>query len=128
MRRRDLLARLSLTLIAVPLVGACLSEDEDDYPLRPPGSPVGGAPPGEGDGTFTGRNQDSSGHAHTVEFKCTDLEGGRQSYTAEGPHTHQLSLSSEQVDQLLDGRTVTLQTTGGGHEHTWVLRKPGAVC
>ena len=72
MRRRDLLARLSLVLLAVPVIGACVSDD-DDYPIRPPGSPTGGsAPPTEGDGSFLGRNEDQSGHDHTVEFRPGD--------------------------------------------------------
>lgn len=127
MRRRDLLARLPLVLLAAPILG-CATED-DDYPLRPPGQQTGGtSPPQGGDGVFTARNQDDSGHDHTVEIRCSSLEDGQTTYVADGPHTHNLELSDSDLEDLLDGRTVTFTTTGGGHEHTWVLRAPGSVC
>jgi hypothetical protein len=126
MRRRDLLARLPLALLAIPVIGCAA---EDDYPIRPPGQPIGGtSPPAGGDGIFTSSNQDDSGHDHTVQMRCSDLEDGQLTYIAEGPHQHTLTLDLDDIEDLLDGRTVMFQTTGGGHNHTWQLRVPNNIC
>jgi hypothetical protein len=118
-----------MVLLAVPVLGAagCLGDD-DEYPLRPPGGAGGGseAPSGGAD-SFVGRNQDESGHQHTVELRCSALAAGRASYVAEGPHEHTLTLTDDDIDDLLSGRSVTL-TTDSLHAHTWVLSMPDGLC
>jgi hypothetical protein len=129
MRRRDLLARLPLFLMAIPVVGACVAEDE--YPKRPPGGHdgTGNPPPDDGtdDANFRVENQDSSGHSHWFEISCANLDDGTLTYTAQGPHTHQVTITEAQLDDVLAGDTVTVQTTAG-HPHTWVIAMPSELC
>jgi hypothetical protein len=130
MKRRELLAKIPMMLLAVPVLGAagCLTDDDDEYPLRPPGGGGGTSEgPGGGADSFVGRNQDESGHQHTVEIRCASLEAGRTTYVAEGPHQHTLTLSDGDIDDLLAGRSVTVTTTAL-HEHTWVLSMPDGLC
>ena len=120
-----------MMLLAVPVLGAagCLGGDDDEYPLRPPGNAGGGSegPGGSGADSFVGRNQDESGHAHTVEIRCASLEAGRTTYVAEGPHEHTLTLSDGDIDDLLSGRSVTV-TTDSLHPHTWSISMPDGLC
>lgn len=131
MKRRELLSRLPLILLAVPLVSGCAANDEDDdYPTRPAGGGGGGGGIGEPEeqaGAFMVANQDDSGHSHTFEVTCGQLEAGVTTYTAEGAHTHQVPLTEEQIADILDGRRVTVQTSAG-HAHTWIVQMPARLC
>lgn len=133
MLRRDFLsriARIPLVLVAVPVVGACAAED--DYPTRPPGG-GGGAGGGSGSGqpqpdaAFTVQNDDDSGHQHWFEVACLELEDGKSTWTAQGAHTHMVTLTNEQLDAILAGDMVSVTTTGG-HTHTWVFAMPQTLC
>ena len=126
MNRRELLSRISMFLVAVPVVGACAAEDDRD--TRPPGGGGGGGGDGGGgEQTFMVQNQDSSGHAHTFEISCADLEDGVSAFVAGGAHTHMVQLSDQDVADILDGRSVTVQTSGG-HPHTWIVQMPSGLC
>jgi hypothetical protein len=129
MLRRDFLsriARIPLVLVAVPVVGACV---EEEYPKRPPGG--GGTGSGsdqpDPDTAFRVENDDDSGHQHWFEVACLELDDGKTTWTAQGAHTHQVTLTSEQLDAILQGDMVSVTTTGG-HTHTWVFAMPQQLC
>ncbi len=128
MNRRELLSRLPLFLLAIPVV-ACVAEEP--YPPRPPGGGGGGgadpAPDAGADAAFTVANQDDSGHAHALELRCTSLQAGQASYTATGAHTHVVNLTADDIAEVLAGRTVTVTSTAG-HPHTWVIAMPASRC
>lgn len=128
MNRRTLLSRISLLVAAAPVLIGCAAQ-EDDYPPRPPGGGGGGDPDPEPDedGAFLVENQDASGHAHSFELTCAQLEGGVATYTAGGAHTHQVTLTDDQIADILDGRQVVVETSGG-HPHTWIVQMPVALC
>jgi hypothetical protein len=117
--------------MAIPVVGACVAQD--DLPKRPPGGTGGGGtgdPPPQDpppDSNFRVENDDNSGHLHWFEIACTDLDDGRLVYTAMGPHTHQVTLTDADLDSILAGETITVQTTAG-HPHTWVIAMPSQLC
>lgn len=121
MNRRDVLKRLGLVLVAVPVIN-CASEEE--YPPRPPGGGDGG---GEEDAGFMVSNDDYSGHAHSFEVRCAELEDGKSVWTAGGAHTHMVTLTDAQIASVLDGERVTIETTGG-HPHTWIIEMPSGRC
>jgi len=127
MNRRDILKRLGLVLIAVPVM-SCAAES--DYPDRGGGGGGGGSGGGGGDeedAAFTVSNNDYSGHAHSFEVKCTELEGGQAVWTAGGAHTHQVTLTEAQITSVLNGESVTIETSGG-HAHTWIVQMPSGRC
>lgn len=129
MNRRMLLSRISLLVAAAPVLIGCAAQ-EDDYPPRPPGGGGGGGngdPEPDEDGAFLVENQDASGHAHSFELTCAQLEEGVATYTAGGAHSHQVTLTADQIADVLDGRQVVVETTGG-HPHTWIVQMPSALC
>lgn len=122
MRRRDLLYVLTL-----PMIGCVV---EDDYPVRGgavPGDLGGGGGAGDRPTSFVVTNDDDSGHTHAFEVRCVDLEARQDTFTAGGAHTHEVRLTDEDIDTILDGGTVTIETTGG-HPHRWVVRMPAGLC
>ncbi len=136
MNRRELLSRIPLFLMAIPVassaLGGCASEEP--YPPRPPGGGGGGGggdteadPDAGAETSFLVQNQDSSGHPHSFEMSCASLDGRQYTYTAGGAHTHMVTLTDEDIDDILSGRTVTIETTGG-HPHTWVIAMPASLC
>ena len=126
MRRRELLSRLPCVLLAVPVVG-CLSNEEDDYPVRPGGTPSGGSAPPGGAAAFTAINADDSGHSHSFEIRCSQRDQGAQVFVADGPHKHDVTLTDAQLDAIFRGDTVRIDTNDI-HPHTWVIRKPAEAC
>ena len=130
MNRRDILKRLGLVLIAVPVAASCAAEEP--YPPMPPGGGGGGEGGGGGgggeeDASFMVSNNDYSGHTHSFEVLCSELEDGKTVWTAGGAHTHQVTLSDAQLATILDGQSVTVESTGG-HPHTWVIQMPSGRC
>lgn len=126
MNRRDILKRLGLVLVAVPVMNCAA---EEDYPPRPPGGGGGGGSGGgdEEDASFMVTNDDYSGHAHSFEVLCTELEDGKTVWTAGGAHTHMVTLTDAQIASVLNGERVTIETTGG-HPHTWIIEMPSGRC
>ena len=129
MHRRELLLRLPMFLVAIPALG-CLGA-EDHYPSRPGGVPSGGGgasdPPRGGADSFLVQNDDDSGHLHSFELTCNNLEGGKTAYTALGAHTHTVTLTDADLEAVLAGSAVTVETTAG-HRHVWVVRMPDRLC
>lgn len=114
-----------MVLLAIPVIG-CVAED-DDYPPRGGGGGGGGAEPGDDPEPFFVENDDASGHTHSFELSCAMLESRQYTYTAGGAHSHQVTLTDDDIDDVLNGVTVTVQTSGG-HAHTWVLQMPSGRC
>lgn len=121
MNRRELLGKLSI-LLAGPVVlkaAACVTE-------------IDGAPPPAGDGgggadQFAVMNQDGSGHTHMFWIECEQRGAGPWTYLAEGAHSHQVTLTSDELDAVFRGEAVTVQTTAG-HPHTWMVQMPAGMC
>jgi hypothetical protein len=130
MDRRQLLARIPMFLVAVPMLG-CLGEEDDHYPSRPGGGGGyggGGANPPEGnDDSFLVANEDDSDHAHSFQMSCKRLDEGQTVYTALGPHTHTVTLTEADLEAVLRGDAVTIETNGG-HRHLWVVQMPAQLC
>ena len=131
MQRRQFLARLTGSLLAIPaasaLVGCALEDEPGQNPpgsWTPPGGGGGGLPP---DPSVAVMNADNSGHLHSFELKCSHAVADGWTYTADGAHTHQVSLSAQDLDQIFAGGTVTI-TTNDGHPHTWVISLPNGMC
>jgi len=129
MKRRDLLARIPMILLAVPVLKACAAED--DRTTRPPGT---GGTGGDGDNggddpasSFRVENDDDSGHLHWFEITCVQLDSRQTTWTALGAHTHMVTLTADELDQVLAGDNVIVETTAG-HPHTWILQMPAGMC
>ncbi len=120
MHRRELLARIPFVLLGVSMI-RCASEDP--YPPEPGGQGGGGGGGEDEITSFRVENNDGSGHIHWFEVQCTQLTSGQTTWTAQGAHTHTITLTDDQLADIVDGRTVTVETTGG-HPHTWILTMP----
>lgn len=123
MHRRDLLRGIPLVLLA-----SCAARD--DRPLVGGGGPYGGG--GGGGGTsgatdFRVENHDDSGHQHWFEVTCTNLDDHILVYTALGPHTHTVTITDEDLDKILAGDQVRVNTTTP-HPHTWWFELPTSAC
>ena len=125
MRRRDLLARIPMVLLAVPVLKACAAEE--DRTTRPPGTGGGGGDDEPGPTEFRVENDDASGHLHWFSVTCVQLDSRQTTWTAQGAHTHMVTLTEDQLDSILAGDQVIVNTTGG-HPHTWVLQMPSDMC
>ena len=131
MNRRDLLRKLPVVL-AVPatlkLVAACTTEIDGNPPPAGGGGGGGGSGGGGGDATqFAVMNSDASGHSHMFWIECDQRGAGPWTYTAEGAHTHEVTISAEQLDQVFLGQAVSIETNGT-HPHTWVIQMPSGMC
>lgn len=137
--RRAFLKKLGWGMIAVPvaskLVG-CAADDGGDYPPNPgptgpipgPGNTQGGPDAGQTlVASFAVQNTDGSGHLHSFDFTCEVALGSTVTFVAGGAHTHQVTLTASEVDQVLAGGSVTVQTSDG-HPHTWVVEMPADGC
>ena len=127
--RRNFLRNAGLLLampLAVKVVGCA-----DEPGQYPPGG--GGTPPGGGGGgnedaeSFSVMNSDSSGHSHSFEIECAQVNAGGWTYTADGAHSHDVALTEDELALIFAGGTVTVQTTDG-HPHTWVIAMPSGMC
>lgn len=132
--RRQFLTQVSGALLAVPVVAAglsaCAAEEDHGLPEWDPNAPPPVPPGGGGDTvaqSFMAHNEDSSGHSHTFEVKCSHRGANGWVYTAGGAHTHTVELSAADLDAVFAGSAVTIDTTDG-HPHTWVVRLPDGVC
>lgn len=129
MKRRDFVKRLSAGLALGPLViklQACAGDTE--VPTRPSGGGGGGADAGGTIAQFRVTNTDSSGHGHWFWIACSEAAAGVETrYTAEGTHSHLVTVSAADLDRILAGEQVTLSTTDG-HPHTWIIQMPSGMC
>ncbi len=136
MRRRDFVKRLSAGLALGPLVlklQACTVGGD----TPPPGSGGGGGGTGSGGGSvdagsdllqFQVTNMDSSGHSHWFFIECSQVEAGADtSYTAEGSHTHVVNVTGADLDRILAGDSITINTNDT-HAHTWIIQMPSGMC
>lgn len=132
MNRRHFLASI-LGAAAVAQLAACVGDVDDPNP--DPGSGGGGgggggSAPDAGAATaesFVVTNTDSSGHGHSFQIQCAHATEDGWTYTAGGAHTHSVSLTSAQLQQIFAGQSVTVQTSDG-HAHTWVIARPADRC
>lgn len=131
MNRRDLLRKLPVVLAApavLKLVAACTT-DVDGNPA--PGSGGGGGTGTGGGGEtateFAVMNNDTSGHTHMFWIECDQRGAGPWTYVAEGTHTHQVTLTADQLDAVFRGEQVSIDTTDG-HAHTWIVQMPNGMC
>lgn len=128
-RRRDFVKRLSAGLALGPIIlklEAC-TVGSDAGGTAPP--PAGGGSDAGGDLLqFRVTNSDTSGHSHWFWIECTQVEAGADTtYTAEGSHTHLVTVTGADLDRILAGESITLDTTDG-HPHTWIIQMPSGMC
>jgi len=128
--RRDLVRKLPVLLVGPALLKAAACVTEIDG--RPAPGSGGGGGTGSGGGGETATefgvsNSDTSGHMHMFWIECDQRGAGPWTYVAEGPHTHEVSLSAEQLDAVFRGEMVTVETTAG-HPHTWLIQMPSGMC
>jgi hypothetical protein len=128
MHRRQFLAAFA----SAPLLASACQVGNPE-PTPGPGGPGPGGPGGS-DGPDAGvpegfavSNADASGHSHSFTIQCAHADAAGWTYTAGGAHTHQVSLTAEQLAAIFAGDTVTVETTGG-HPHTWVIARPTSAC
>jgi hypothetical protein len=122
MQRRDFLKGVGLTLIAIPVLPACVV-DERRYRSEPPLVPPTSGGEAGGIESFLVANSDSSGHSHQFEITCSEEGANGRTYVATGPHTHEVTLSRAQLAAVFAGDRVTVQTSTP-HAHTWLIQAP----
>jgi hypothetical protein len=84
---------------------------------------------GTGDACDTGADGagTADSHGHTITVAAADLAAGTGgTYTSTGDHTHDVTLTAQDMTDLLADCTVTVSSTAGGHDHTWVITLPAA--
>lgn len=75
----------------------------------------------------------SAGHTHTVSVPAADMAAANAAHTyttssaGATPHTHSVSFTAAQFQQLASGMSVTVSTTADatGHQHTFSLAASG---
>lgn len=131
MNRRDLLRKIPVVLVGpalVKVVAACTTEIDGNPPPGGGGGGTGTGGGGTGDATqFAVMNQDTSGHTHMFWIECDQRGAGPWTYTAEGAHTHEVTVSADQLDAVFRGEQVVIETNGT-HPHTWMLQMPNGMC
>jgi hypothetical protein len=122
MNRRSFILRVGGALVAVPAVLSLTACGDDD-------GGGGGTPDANlGATSFQASTSDNSGHSHSITVQCSDLSGNSATYTSTsgGGHTHSVTLDSTQLAAIANGDTVMVDTTDGGHAHTWAIAKGNA--
>lgn len=116
--RREFLHGAYVTLLLIPLASAACSST-----------------PGTGGGSCDGVQSTSSvalSHTHTVCVLASDLSSPPPSgatYTTSGSsgHTHQISLSHDQLGNIQAGQSVAVTSTNvQGHTHDFAIMKSAA--
>jgi len=73
-------------------------------------------------------NPDNTGHTHNVIIPLADLAtppSGGQTYTSDGSHQHQITLTHEQLADINSGGSDSVTSTFvSGHSHEWTIKKP----
>jgi len=134
-RRRDFVKRLSAGLALGPIILKLQACTVGGDTPEPGGGGGGGGGTGGGGADaavdltqFRVTNMDDSGHSHWFFIECDQAAAGVEtSYTAEGTHTHVVTITGGDLDRVFAGEQVSLQTTDG-HAHTWVIQMPNGMC
>ena len=128
MKRRDFLG-MTTALLGAPLLiklTAC-SDDGGGGGTTTSGGTTTTGGGGGGNPAFRISNSDTS-HPHSFVIVCADVDKETVTYTAGGSgHTHPVTLSGDQIADILDGQTVTVETTDL-HPHTWTITMPSDGC
>jgi len=121
MDRRSFLLRVGGAVIAIPAILHATACSGDDEP--------GGASPDSAPATSFTAMGTLSGHTHEIEIQCADLSSGGVTYTSTSTngHTHDVTLSADQLADIAAGVTVTVNTTDL-HPHEWIISKPSTAC
>jgi len=121
-KRREFLIRAGQAVFAAPMVLTAISCGKDAGAPTNPNVPT----------DFSSTSTTDNGHAHTMQFKCSDLASRELTYTslAAGGHTHEITLTSPQLDQILANQSVgPIESTNDfGHTHFWTIQKPSSTC
>jgi hypothetical protein len=119
MNRRKFLIGLSIALIAGPatlsLKGCGKSSSEN------------AAVPAD---SFSVTSSLVAGHTHNVVIPFADLAtppSGGKTYTSDGSHQHQITLTQQQLTDINNGGTDSVTSTVvNNHSHEWTIKKPTA--
>lgn len=125
MKRRTFLIKLS-TVVAAPLVlKACGGGDDG---VTTSGGTTTTSGDGDAENGFRVPNADAATtHPHSFVVICADEGMAEVTYTAGGSgHTHTVTISGDQLDTIFNGGTVHIDTTNGGHPHSWDISMPTA--
>jgi hypothetical protein len=135
MDRRTFLVRVGAGVVIAPAVLTLKACGDDEGPRDDSGLPDSG-----GDAT-TDASEDStteetsfqgttsSPHAHTVTVQCADLGEDGVTYTSSfNGHSHQVTLTGEELMMLANGDEVVVMTSDAGHDHMWTIQKPESAC
>ncbi|TNE86492.1 MAG: hypothetical protein EP330_22400 [Deltaproteobacteria bacterium] len=117
MDRRSLL-KLGLAGVSLPMtLVAC-----DDLDL----DPLDSGDTATSCNTANSASGDSDTHGHTLTVPAADLASGLGgTYTSTGgDHDHEVTLSGDDMDFLLDNCSVQVTSDSGGHSHTWEISFP----
>lgn len=118
MDRREFIIGLGIALIAGPAaitLNGCGSSHNDNA-----------AP---ADGFSVTSNPDNTGHTHNVTIPFADLTNpsGGKTYTSNGSHVHQITLTQQQLTDINNGGLESVTSTVVlNHSHEWTIRKPAA--
>ncbi len=129
MKRRQFL-QLTTALAATPLLfkltGCDDGGDGGGTTSSGTGTTTTGGP--GGGSAFRVTNSEPGGHPHSFVLVCGDMDKESVTYTAGGSnHTHQVSLTGDDLETIFNGGTVTIETADV-HPHTWTITKPGNGC
>jgi len=114
MDRREVIMKLGGLLLALPaarVLSAC------------------GGDSGGGTQALTFISSTDFGHSHTTVIQLTDLTappgaGVTKTTSSDLAHTHQVSLTSDELTSIENGATVTKTTTNDdGHTHTFAFHR-----
>lgn len=123
MKRRTLL-KLGLATVSMPMVlVAC---DDGGAELIDSGT----ADTGEGEtcDTASSAQGDSNSHGHTLVVTAAEIASGLGgTYTSTGgDHDHEVTLTGDDMTDLLDNCTIEVTSDSGGHSHTWSISLPSS--
>jgi hypothetical protein len=129
MDRRTFLIRVGAGMVAVPAVltlKACGDDGETTIDSGLPDAAEEDAATGED--SFQGVT--SVPHGHTVTVQCADLGEDGVTYTSSFDlmHSHQVVFTGAELAMLAAGEQVMVQTSDGGHDHTWAVQMPAGRC
>lgn len=121
-RREFLHALAALTVLPVAGCDGGPTGDDTGEPADDTGEGTLTCVIGDGSGTGTG-----AGHSHTVTIPEADVEdgvGGTYTSSSSQAHTHEVTLTDEEMATLRDDCQVEVTTTDEAHEHTWTITLP----
>ena len=90
----------------------------------------GGNNDGDVDNFTVASSVDNSGHSHTVKISYSNVSSPPSSdqtlqSSSSGNHTHSITLTTIDYEQLQAGQQITkTSTSSGGHKHTFMIEVP----